>query len=116
MIDSREYSTEKIAIDSFGNKYSNVLILDGYGYIIYNLNNEFNNLELNISPSEHIGHYTGIITIKADGETIYTSPQISILTETINIDISLNNCKTLTIENNGDGYGDCIISDAILYN
>ena len=116
IIDSYGVSAEYEAIDSYGNAYTNTLILDGGDYIIYNLNNNYNWLKCNISPSRHISRYDGIITIKIDDKVIYTSPKIDILTETINIIIPLNNCSTLKIENIGDGYGDCIISDAVVYN
>lgn len=116
VIDSYGYDYEKICNDSFGNQYSNVIILGGEDYITFNLKGEFSKLKFNISPNEYISDRMGVISIKADNSIIYTSPQIDILTETIPIDLSIDKCKTLTIENIGNSSGNCIISDAIIYN
>lgn len=63
--------------------------------------------------------YEGYILVEADGKNVYTSPSIKKTTEPFRAQISINNCKLLTIRYEQDySYASyaCIISDAIVYN
>lgn len=118
VIDKWDCDIENETKDSFGNSHYNALVLwIGAGRITYNLDNNYQYLQLKISSfSENKNNISGSIIIKADEKVIYTSDEINIFAETIDVDIPINNCSTLTITGAGDNYYRCIISDAILYN
>ena len=108
--------------DSYGNSYRNVLttstFYSGQRHVIFVLNKKYSLLKFKIA----IGKYTsiessGIITIKADDDIIYTSKELNKKTEPFTeVDIPINNCNLLTIEYNSGDTIDCIISDAMVYN
>ena len=120
VVDSSYFVLKDNATDNYGNKHINILMSDhSDGYIIYNLNNEYSLLKLNISVSEKIKSYSyGTITIMADDTIVYTSPELTKTTAPFEItDIPINNCSLLRIECDTGYYGMyCIISDAVVYN
>lgn len=107
------------ATDSYGNTYSNTLHFDYKGHIIYVLDGKYSLLKFVIAISEkaNMGE-TGIITIKADENIIYTSPSLNKTTEAfVEINVPINNCKLLTIEYDTVSWNNhCIMSDIIVYN
>lgn len=107
------------AIDSYGNTYSNTLYFDRGGNVVYVLDKKYSLIKftLSICESAYMNHH-GILTIKADGNIIYTSSSLTKSTEPIKeIDIPINNCMLLTIEYETNSlYNRCIMSDIVLYN
>lgn len=118
VIDQRDCNIEMEINDSYGNSHYNSLVLwMGAGHITYNLDSNYQYLQLKISSyPESKNNISGSIIIKADEKVIYTSDKIDIFTEIIDVDIPINNCSTLTITGTGDMHYKCIISDAIIYN
>lgn len=108
--------------DSYGNNYSHALYAKttytGGNNITYYLDGKYSLLRFNVSIRENAEMLgSGILTIKADGEVVYTSKTLNKLTEPFTeLDIPINNCKLLYIEYSKNYYADCIISDAIVYN
>lgn len=113
---------ENSITDSYGNTYSNSLHCKSQGkgkdYIIYVLNNKYTLMKFTAAIRDNSDmHTTGIITIKADDEVVYTSGTLNKKTEPFTVtDIPIKNCKLLTIEYSHETSVDCIISDAIVYN
>jgi hypothetical protein len=107
--------------DSYGNLHSKVLrFYYGSGNAIYNLNRNYSMVKLSIAieDSAMVG-YKGVITIKADDNVVYTSPNITKTTEPFTVsDIAINNCSLLTIEYSEDGVNavNAIVYDAYVYN
>lgn len=116
--DSFSCDYEEAINDSLGNTCTKALVLwMRSGNITYNLNKKYGHLKFKLSSyNERDKNISGIITIKADEEIIYTSPTINIYTEIIDVDIPINNCNTLTITGTTKDFFRCIISDAIVYN
>lgn len=109
--------------DFYGNNYSNVLCIDSDYYytrhITYYVGSNFTYLKLSVAIRNNADpNSTGILTIKADNEVIYTSESLSKKTKKYDIlDLAIDNCEFVTIEyTSSSSYIDCIISDAILYN
>lgn len=105
-------------VDSYGNTHTNSLCFLDDGYIIYNLNEEYSLLKFNLSISENANlKRTGILVVKADGEIVYTSPELTKTTKPFDvIDVPINNCTLLTIEYSTEMYNRCIMSDIEIYN
>ena len=81
------------------------------------MENKYDNLKLVLAAFEGGSpDAIGVITIKCDGEVIYTSPEISILTKPFHIDIPIKACSLLTVTGGGSYGFKTIISDAIVYN
>ena len=83
----------------------------------YNLNRVYTDLKLSMAIKD--GGCVGVSTIKADDIVVYTSPELSKITEPITIsDIPLSNCSLLKVEysNNGSWNNRCLIFDASVYN
>ncbi len=116
--DSFSCDYEDAINDSLGNTCTKALVLwMRGGNVTYNLSKNYSYLKFKLSSfNEGDKKISGIITIKADEDIIYTSPTINIYTETIDVDIPINNCSTLTITGTGKDFFRCIISEAIVYN
>ena len=75
---------------------------------------------INISMSEDIySDTTGMVTIKADDNVVYSKELNKYTEPVLEIDIPINNCSLLKIcydSNHNFSSEGCIISDAILYN
>lgn len=117
IVDSVVVEQKDNTTDTYGNKYTNAMLLRGdNAYIIYNMDRKYSNLKFDLAVNENSNGY-GIIIIKADDNIVYTSQELMITTEPIkNIDIPINNCSLLTIELDGSYDSRCIISEAIAYN
>lgn len=106
--------------DSYGNIHSKAMVFynSGTKYAVFNVNNEFSYLKCTFAIKDNaVAGKDGIITIKADSDVVYTSPNISKTTKPFTVeDIPINNCSLLTIEYTSDGNNNCIVSNAILYN
>ena len=104
--------------DTYGNIHSRALMFEYHNYFTtFNANREYAYLKCTVAMEE--GHRgKGSIQIKADGNTIYNSAEITNITEPFEIDIPINQASTLTFGTIGDSsYGSHIlIADAILYN
>lgn len=118
VVSKRDCDVDDMIEDSFGNKHFNSLLLwTRAGYITFNLNNEYKYLKFKLSSyPENKNNIKGTITLRDDEEIVYASPEINIFTETIDVDVPINNCSTLTITGEGEDFYRCIISDAIVYN
>lgn len=107
-------------MDSFGNICSNVLVFDSNNShkIIFVLDRKYTFLKFNVSVSDYAyNDRNGVIVIKADNETVYTSENINKQTEPFpESDIAINNCSLLTIEYNSDFHNECLIYNAVVYN
>lgn len=115
-IEAFDCNIETTIKDSYGNIHNNALIMWTDGGITYNLDNKYDLLKLKISCYDEGEDGYEIITIKADEEIVYISPEINLYSKTIEADIPINKCSTLTITCNGSPFYRCIISDAIVYN
>lgn len=86
----------------------------------HNLNRNYVNLMLSMAIKDgESENCVGVITIKADDNVVYTSPELGKTTEPITTsDIPLSNCGLLKIEysNNGSWNNRCLIFDASVYN
>lgn len=110
-------------VDSYGNNYSQGWICDSYNHrtsqVILYTEQEYSYLRLTVAIKENssMGD-TGILTIQADDETVYTLDKMDKLMEPVIVtDIPINKCNRLTITYTSNGFHiDCIISDAMLYN
>lgn len=109
--------------DSYGNNYSHVLYTrtsyTGSKYIIYPLNRKFSLMKMTVAIRDDADiNSTGILTIKADDDVVYTSDSLYKKMEPFTeIDIPINNCNLLTIEYAPSSFNiDCIISNAEVYN
>lgn len=109
--------------DSYGNNYSNVLCVDSNSYytryITYYTSSNFSYLRFSVAIRDNAdANSTGILTIKADNEVVYTSETLNKKTKKYDfLDLAINNCEFITIEyTSSSSWIDCIISDAVLYN
>lgn len=124
VVDSFIYDNVDNIVDSYGNIHTNTLCFNpSYynsrdAYVVFNLDNKFNYLDMSISISENTqANSHGILIIKADDNVVYTSEQLVLTTKPFSIkNIPINNCSLLTINYNYNGFNQCIISDAIVYN
>ena len=68
--------------------------------VTHNLNRNYVNLRLSMAIKDGGSeNCVGVITIKADDNVVYTSPELGKTTEPITIsDIPLSNCSLLKIE------------------
>lgn len=105
--------------DTYGNAYGKVL---QFGYTgedtTFNVNRDYANFKCAIAMKKNCKG-KGVIQIKADNEIVYTSHEITNLTDPNEnkIDIPINQASKLTISCIGD-YSNCniFIADTILYN
>ena len=109
--------------DSYGNNYSHVLYThtsrSGSKFIIYPLDRKFSLMKITVAIRDNADlNSTGILTIKADDNIVYTSNSLYKKMETFTEkDIPINNCNLLTIEYAPSSFHiDCIISNAEVYN
>lgn len=106
--------------DSYGNTHANSLYFNNKkSSIIYNLNEDYSFIKFSLSIYENATiDKTGILTIKADGEIVYTSPALTKTTKQIDVaDVPINNCTLLIIEYSTESLNnECIVSDIIVYN
>lgn len=122
VVDSSNFKTYENLVDSYGNQYfSGLGSKNSKSFITYNLNNRYSLLKLKIAVEEDVfTSLNGTITIKADDNVVYVSPEIGKKTAPFEVvDIPINNCSLLTIEgrfNNVNSGINFIISDAFVYN
>ena len=106
--------------DSYGKMHTNSLVFKSSSgcYIIYNLNREFSFMKFNLFIRDNAdNNKIGTLTIKADDELVYTSPELTKTTEKVEaVDVPIKNCSLLTIEYNATGYNHCIMSNIEIYN
>lgn len=124
VVDSFIYDNVDNIVDSYGNIHTNTLCFNPScynsrdAYVIFNLDDKFNYLDMPISISENTeANSHGILIIKADDNVVYTSDQLVLTTKPFSLkSIPINKCSLLTINYNYNGFNQCIISDAIVYN
>lgn len=106
--------------DSYGKMHTNSLVFKNSSncYITYNLNREFSFIKFNLFVCDDASNNRiGTLTIKADDEIVYTSPELTKTTEKVEeIDIPIKMCSLLTIEYNSTGGNNCIMSNIEIYN
>ncbi|MBP3489069.1 MAG: hypothetical protein J6K53_11800 [Roseburia sp.] len=109
--------------DSYGKNYSNVFYTrtscTGEKSMVLVLNRKYSLLKFTVAIRDNADIYsTGIITIKADDEVVYTSESLNKKMEPLTeFDIPINNCNLLTIEYAPSSFCiDCIIADIYAYN
>lgn len=104
--------------DTYGNIYGKSFFFDRQNTsITFNTQRGYSHLKCTAALINGSSQ-KGIIRIKGDhDEIIYTSPEITNMTEAFPIDIPINQASTITIEGIGDGnWNNVFITDAILYN
>lgn len=124
IVDSFECNNINTIMDSYGTTHVNSLCFNPLcfnsrdTYIIFNLNEKYLYLDMSVSISEKTqSGSNGILIVKADDKVVYTSEQLFLTTKPFTIkDIPINNCNLLTISYNYNGFNQCILSDAIVYN
>jgi len=120
VVDSYGFKIIDSITDSYGNTHSNAGKFSYSNSVVYfNLNEKFSLLRLKIAIDEtSYSDYTGIITIIADEEIVYTSDELDKVktNEIVEEDIHVNNCTLLEIRFEGEGGIYPIIYDAEVYN
>ncbi|MDE7434793.1 MAG: NPCBM/NEW2 domain-containing protein [Lachnospiraceae bacterium] len=120
VMDSRSCDLGENNTDSYGNLHANSVKFYGTEcHIIYNLNGKYSLFKCDLSIDENANlDKTGIITIKADDEVVYTSQPLTKTTDVIHVEnVDIKNCALLRIEySTKSNYNKCILSDAVVYN
>lgn len=124
LVDQYEYGHSYAGVynsitDSYGKLHTNSIVFNSSKcYITYNLNREYSLFRFSLAVRNNASdNGIGTLTIKADGEVVYTSEDLTKATEKIDVaDISIKNCSLLTIEYNAYASCDCIMSDMEIYN
>ena len=102
--------------DTYGNAYGKSILFDSNGYFItYNIGREYSYFKCDVAMWEgHNGECS--LQIIADGEIIYTSKEITNMTEAFIVDIPINGASTISIGTVGTGGSNVFISNAVVYN
>ena len=107
-------------VDTYSNSHSNTLLsFNKNDSITFVLGEKYSMLKISAAMYEGCGDsLTSSFSIKADGQTVYTSPTMNVQTQPYEIeDIPINNCNLLTIEISSSNYAENIILyDAVVYN
>lgn len=104
--------------DTYGNINSRALVFEYVDYFTtFNTNREYDYLKCIVAMQDGY-RGNGALQIKADGNIIYTSSEITNMTEPYEIDIPINQASTLSIGTIGEHYNKSriLIADAVLYN
>lgn len=104
--------------DTYGNVYGNALVFEFHdNFTTFNAQRGYSHFKCTVAMQEGYKN-KGILEIKADGNTVYTSSQITNMTEPFEIDIPINQASTISIGTLGENrFNDRIfIANAVLYN
>ena len=103
--------------DNYGNYYSNAICTKESDMTAeYLLNGKYSRFKATIYIQEgESSDNSGGIVITADGKDIYTSPKITKISRTIDIDLSVKGCNDFKITRTGDRYPTIYIGDGGFY-
>lgn len=104
--------------DTYGNINSKSLVFEYVDYFTtFNVNREYSYLKCTVAMQDGY-RGNGALQIKADGNVIYTSSEITNMTEPYEIDIPINQASTLSIGTIGGDFNRSriLITNAVLYN
>lgn len=102
--------------DTYGNVYGQSMFFDYKGqFITFNVKREYAYFKCIVAPKYGCGGAASL-QIKAGEEVIYTSDEITNMTEAFLVDIPINGASTISIGTIGDNEGVVFVSDAVVYN
>ncbi len=104
--------------DTYGNIYGNALVFEYHdNFTTFNANREYSHFKCTVAM-QHGYNGKGSLQIKADGNIIYTSTEITNMTEPFEIDIPINQTSIISIGTIGENYSGSriLITNAVLYN
>lgn len=104
--------------DTYGNVYSNALYFAYKGYsTTFNVERGYSNFKCTVAMKQD-GVNRGYLQIETDdGNVVYTSSEITNLTEPFEVDIAINYTSKLVVKCIGeDGHKQIFIANAVLYN
>ena len=103
--------------DSYDNVYADALCFWGQGIgTVFSVGRNYSNFRCTVAMTKG-SNGSGSLKIETDDKTVYTSPEVTSLTEPFEVDIPINETSKLTIESVGDTYSSNIfIANATLYN
>lgn len=115
----KEYNTSFLdsVKDTYGNMYSNALLFKyNDNFVTFNVGREYSYLKCTVAMQEgYKGN--GVIQIKADGDVIYTSLEITNMTEAYEINIPINQASIISIGTIGEtSESRILVANAVLYN
>lgn len=115
----KEYNTSFLdsVKDTYGNMYSNALLFKyNDNFVTFNVGREYSYLKCTVAMQEgYKGN--GVIQIKADGDVIYTSSEITNITEAYEINVPINQASIISIGTIGEtSESRIIVANAVLYN
>lgn len=103
-------------IDNYGHSYSEAIYKYGSGTLEALLNMKYSRFRCTLyTPKGDNYDNPTKISIKTDGKTIYTSPDITKTTRPINVDVDVSGCNEFEIEVSGHGDRHGFIADAGFY-
>ena len=120
VMDNLRTDLKDSAIDTFGNIYSDCIVLNSGLYdsasIKFNTEEKYSMLKCTLAVMAGTDRNDIVeVIIKADDTVIYTV-EMRQDTKAIELDLPIGNCNTLTIIKDKSDYSGCIIAGAILYN
>lgn len=119
VISNNGVHSEENVTDAYGNVHAKVVKFDNDAQVIFSLNQQYTFLKFKIAIHEDSNiNDEGIITISADGKSVYTTPKLEKVStkEFITPEININNCSTLEIKCASDRHCIPLVYDANVYN
>lgn len=103
--------------DTYGNVYSNALLIrSNNGFTTFNAGREYAYLKCIVAMQDDYSG-KGALQVRADGEVIYTSEEMTNMTEPYEIEIPINQASLISIGTIGErDESRILISNAMLYN
>ena len=102
--------------DSYGNTYYSALVISNPdNFTTFNVGREYSHLKCTVAMRKSYSNH-GELQIKADGDIVYTSSDITRMTEPFEIDIPINQASTISVGTISDSYSGIIVTNAVLYN
>ncbi len=104
-------------MDNYGNPYANAIYSANYsGKFETILNMKYSKFKCTIyTPKGYSKDRSTKISIKTDGKTIYTSPELTKTSRPINVDVDIRGCNVFEIETSGDSLSNGFIGNAGFY-
>lgn len=104
--------------DTYGNVYGSALVFEYHdNFTTFNANRGYSHFKCIVAMQDGYNG-NGSLQIKTDGNIVYTSSEITNMTEPFEIDIPINQASTISIGTIGENYSGSriLIANAVLYN
>lgn len=102
--------------DTYGNTYGKSVYWEyGDNFITFNVGRQYSYFKCTVAMREGRNGENSF-QVLADGNVIYTSSEITNMTEAFEVDIPINEASTLSVGTIGVSGSNIIISDAVVYN